>query len=102
MKLLLCVVIPCLNEEHTLADTCQSLGFGADCETEPDSVLILVDNGSEDGTRVVAEQVQNNAPTGTVVIAEEPERGYVPPRRKGNNLAAEIAVERRLPEQAIL
>ena len=92
--LFVCVVIPCLNEEQTLAATCKSLGFGAGCVTPEDTALILVDNGSTDFTRSVAEAIRGAAPLDAVIIGEEKARGYVPPRRCGNALAIKIAHSR--------
>lgn len=89
--LFVCVVIPCLNEEQTLAATCKSLGFGVGCVTPENTTLILVDNGSTDFTRSVAEAIRSAATLDAVIIGEEKERGYVPPRRCGNALAIKIA-----------
>jgi glycosyltransferase involved in cell wall biosynthesis len=92
--LFVCVVIPCLNEEQTLAATCEALGFGAGCIAPGHTALVLVDNGSTDRTRYVAEAIQGSAPRNSVIIGEEKERGYVPPRRYGNALAIELARSR--------
>ncbi len=97
------IVIPCLNEERGLAATCASLGFGvgrgvsgAECQ------LILVDNGSQDHTYAVMEQIQAASPSGSVVLAEEPQRGYVPPRRRGVLTAQQLAREAGRREDEIL
>ncbi|MEZ5959782.1 MAG: glycosyltransferase [Hyphomonadaceae bacterium] len=84
------VVMPCLNEEADLLNTCRSLGFGNGRPAPADATLILVDNGSEDSTRRVMEFVQINSPPGAVVLESESERGYVPPRHKGT-LSAKVA-----------
>jgi glycosyltransferase involved in cell wall biosynthesis len=77
-------------------------GFGIGSESVTDSSLIIVDNGSKDQTQAVAREVQNASPTRSVVLAEEPERGYVPPRRLGNVLAGEIAGTRGFSKEATL
>jgi hypothetical protein len=79
------VVMPCLNEEATLAEACLSLGFGRGASQNfgTDTTLVLVDNGSEDATWSVMEQIQRNSPPSSVVLIREPERGYVPPRHRG-------------------
>lgn len=78
------VVIPCLDEQATLAATCASLGFGAHPHSTPprDTLLVLVDNGSTDRTPEVMAMIQNQA-RGRVLLAHEAERGYVPPRDRG-------------------
>lgn len=74
-------VIPCFNEQDCLAATCTSLGFGLDMQQV--GRLVLVDNGSTDGTRAVMSEVQRALPAGRVLIVKEPQRGYVPARRAG-------------------
>ena len=101
-RLFIYVVIPCLNEEETLRDTCRSLGFGDNCDPAKDAVLILVDNGSEDRTQSVAQQIQNSAPADTIVLAQEQERGYVPARSRGCNVAAGLANMRGVAEDTVL
>lgn len=86
------VVIPCLNEQTTLLNTCLSLGFGTSFNKEKDDrYLILVDNGSTDDTIVVAEHVRGSSPAGRVFVIAESERGYVPPRHSGNIFAKVLA-----------
>ncbi len=78
------IVIPCLNEEATLARTCRSLGFGdADAPTPQEAELLLVDNGSIDHTRALMVAIAESSPPGSVRIFEEAERGFVPPRHRG-------------------
>jgi glycosyltransferase involved in cell wall biosynthesis len=89
--LLTAVVMPCLNEERTLEKTCRSLGFADSLERASNAKLIIVDNGSTDATLAIASDIQKNAEPGNVVIAQESERGYVPPRHRGNLVAREIA-----------
>lgn len=74
-----------------MAKTCASLGFGTQQSTSPNITLILVDNGSNDRTLDVAEAIRANSQPESVLIAHEPERGYVPPRHRGNLIAAELA-----------
>jgi hypothetical protein len=86
------VVLPCLNEEESLLSTCRSLGFGTSgVDQAPQAVLIIVDNGSTDNTISVAREIQNACLPGTVIIGREKERGYVPPRHRGNGLAKRFA-----------
>lgn len=75
------VVVPCLNEEDGLAATCASLGFGQG--GEPIGRLVLVDNGSTDGTSSVMRRVRDASPAGQVLLVQEPRRGYVSARRAG-------------------
>src|ERR1700722_10603930 len=62
------VVIPCLNEAENIEE-CVGLAFGALREGGLEGEVIVVDNGSEDGSAGLA----RNA--GATVI-EEPRRGY--------------------------
>jgi hypothetical protein len=90
------VVMPCLNEAELLGASCRSLGFGGSSSAQPKgTTLIVVDNGSTDDTLNVATEIQLNSAPGTVVIAREPERGYVPPRATGNRLASRLAAVRQ-------
>jgi len=102
MSALVAVVIPCLDEEEGLAATCHSLGFGDGAVRADDSFLILVDNGSVDGTADVAMRIRDASLPGTVILAKEKERGYVPPRRRGNALAMELAQTRGVPIDRVL
>lgn len=78
------VVMPCLNEEAGVEQAARSLGFGAGALPAKDDVdLVLVDNGSTDGTLDAMERVARGSRPGCVVIVEEAERGFVPPRRRG-------------------
>lgn len=96
------IVIPCLDEEATLRATCQSLGFGAANVAPPvDATLILVDNGSTDGTWDVMEGVQRISGA-QVVLSREPQRGYVPPRHRGVLVARDIEGRHGHPDQDVL
>lgn len=96
-------VMPCLNEEELLEGTCASLGFGETSVARPnDATLVLVDNGSDDGTWDVIGRIQQASPAGSVVAAHEPVRGYVPPRHRGTLIAREIAHDRGLAEDRVL
>lgn len=95
------IVIPCLNEKSNLESTCQSLGFGYG-ETPENSYLVIVDNGSTDETLVVAHNVQANSEKDTVFIEKESEKGYVPPRHKGNLKARNLANKFNWNENQVL
>ncbi|TWB87540.1 glycosyltransferase involved in cell wall biosynthesis [Bradyrhizobium macuxiense] len=100
---LVVLVLPCLNEEKTLAATCNSLGFGLDGQNQPaNAVLVMVDNGSVDDTPNIMSQIRFRSPAHTVIIRHEAERGYVPPRRAGIAFAQEIAQERHVSDQKTL
>ncbi|MBA1138719.1 glycosyltransferase family 2 protein [Mesorhizobium neociceri] len=94
------VVLPCLNEEAYLAETCLSLGFGGDA-SPPDTVLILVDNGSTDDTAAVMEIIKKNTPK-TVLLGQTLDRGYVPPRHLGVLMAKSFADEHGVPNEDLL
>jgi glycosyltransferase involved in cell wall biosynthesis len=97
------IVIPCLNEEHIISSTCASLGFGVGADTAPrETFLILVDNGSHDGTSRKMDEVKSRSPAGTVVIVGEPERGYVPARHRGVLEARHVAQAMGISEQDFL
>lgn len=86
------IVMPCFNEEAVLLRSCSSLGFGPEALTSraDNTTLILVDNASEDRTLSVIEAIRDSSPTGSVLIAHENTRGYVPPRHRGTVVAAEL------------
>lgn len=97
------IVMPCLNEAHVLNLTCRSLGFGEASENQPlDTTLIIIDNGSTDPTLSVAREVQRNSRPGSVILDQERERGYVPPRRTGNLLARDFATSGGMEPSRIL
>ena len=56
-----------------------------------DTTLILVDNASIDGTLPILEGIRQASPWESVQVAQEPERGYVPPRHRGIELAKALA-----------
>ncbi|MGI9106545.1 MAG: glycosyltransferase family 2 protein [Pyrinomonadaceae bacterium] len=86
------IVLPFLNEQETLANTCRSLGFGMGTNSTPRSAtLFLIDNGSTDGSADIAKQVKGDTLDGRVVIGYEPELGYVPPRHRGNMMVRAFA-----------
>lgn len=97
------VVMPCLNEQLTLKRSAASLGFGlGKLQNLSDTVLIMVDNASRDSTRAVMSEIQCASPNGAVILCDEAERGYVPPRVKGIAAAAEIAESRRIEPDELL
>ena len=96
------VVIPCLNESEVLGATVASLGFGADGGAG-EALLVLVDNGSTDGTRSLMEDIVGRSPAGASIrIASEPERGFVPARRAGILAARTFAIEHGMREDEAL
>lgn len=94
------IVIPCLNEERYLAATCASLGFGGG--QEPLGRLVLVDNGSDDGTAQVMLAIQQASPPGCVLITRELRRGHVAARRAGMGVVIAVALREKLPAQDVL
>jgi len=97
-------VIPCLNEEQYLTTAAASLGFGerAAVRADEDVHLILVDNGSTDGTLALMSEIAASSRPRTVHVVSEPERGFVPPRRRGVALAAEMAAGKGIPADRLL
>lgn len=86
------IVLPYLNEQHTLSDSCRSLGFGVGATATPtSSTLILVDNGSIDDSPQIAERIKEASRGASVITAREAERGIVPARRLCNSIARELA-----------
>lgn len=86
------IVIPCRNEERSVAATVRSLGFGTPGVAPPaDTTLILVDNASIDSTLPILEGIRQASAPGSVQVAQEPERGYIPPRHRGIELAKALA-----------
>lgn len=84
-------VIPCYNEESSIAQTCYSLGFGInDSKQNIRHLLVLIDNNSTDSTYSIIQKIQDNSKIGTVHIYTEMEVGYVPARHRGNELARSI------------
>lgn len=83
---LVAILLPFLNEESTLAATCASLGFGTPYPPD-DTYLILVDNASTDASPEIARSIQEASPNGRVLLVLEPERGFVPVRRRAVHVA---------------
>jgi glycosyltransferase involved in cell wall biosynthesis len=102
-KLATVIVVPCLNEQLCLAQTCASLGFGVGASKTPqDTYLIIVDNGSLDNTLQVARQILVSSKPTSVIIGHEPERGYIPPRHRGNVLAQQLCLENKWDQSQVL
>jgi hypothetical protein len=86
------LVMPCLDEVENLRATCASLGFGTGPDLSPPGTqLIIVDNGSSDSTLDIAEQVKRESKANAVLLEQEQERGFVPPRNHGNLTARAVA-----------
>jgi glycosyltransferase involved in cell wall biosynthesis len=97
------IVMPCLNEERELVAACASLGFGPHSATEKSGgTLVLVDNGSSDGTLELMRDIQQASPSGAVELTYELERGYVPPRRRGIDLVSQLTLEEGLNDEDVL
>lgn len=102
-EIIVMIVIPCFNEEGTLASTCASFGFGIGRETKSlKAILFIIDNNSTDLTIVIAENIKSNSSKDTVFIGHEKEQGFVPPRHKGNLIAKELALTLNLPLDSVL
>ncbi len=103
MRPVTAVVLPSLNEESNLKATSESLGF---CEShashQSTNLLFIIDNGSTDGTLEVAREIQHRSGRNSVFIAQEPERGYVPPRHTGNMIVKSLAEQRGLDLSDVL
>jgi len=95
------IVIPCLDEEAGLGATCASLGFMPGRPAPAATDLVLVDNGSIDGTPAVMASIRHRFPD-NVFVVREPERGYVPPRHRGVLAAQEIAERHRIEASDVL
>jgi hypothetical protein len=85
-------VMPCLNEEEMVEAASCSLGFGfGAAPAASDVYLVLVDNGSTDGTLAIMKQIADQSRKGSVAIIEEPIKGFVPPRRCGALFVKKLA-----------
>lgn len=94
------VVMPCLNEVHYVDHAIASL-LGAAADAPLDAQLVVVDNGSSDGTLDLLSDVAKSF-AGRVHILEERRRGFVPPRDTGVRAAAAIADNLGLPPEDVL
>lgn len=97
------IVLPFLNEQESLSSTCHSLGFGLDTNSiARNATLFMIDNGSSDDSLKIAESIRESSYEGSVIIGHESERGYVPPRHRGNLLAREYAKSKGWSEGDVL
>jgi|GEM_PF-988069 len=97
------IVLPFLNEQISLINTCYSLGFGLGARaTSQNIMLFMIDNGSTDDSVQIAESIKSTSRINSVVIGYESERGYVPPRHKGNLLAREYSESKGWDERNVL
>lgn len=97
------IVLPFLNEQESLTNTCRSLGFGIGSNSTPlSATLFLIDNGSTDDSISIAEKVKTSSREGSVLIGHELERGYVPPRHRGNIMAQTLARSMSISSQDVL
>ena len=81
--------MPCLNEVDHVADAIASL-LGTPDAVRRNTHLVVVDNGSTDGTLPLLDRLRAQHPC-NLHVAHEGVRGYVPPRRRGVTAAAGIA-----------
>ena len=101
--MLVVVAMPCLDEEGGVKPVCRSLGFGSSAERSGvAAVLVLVDNGSRDGTLSAMERVAACSQTGSVRVVREPSMGFVPARHRGALEARRVAGERGVSEDEVL
>jgi len=101
--MLVVVAMPCLDEEAGVEPVCRSLGFGPSAEQPGvESVLVLVDNGSRDGTLSAMQRVAAGSPMGSVRVVREPSVGFVPARHRGALEARRVAGERGVSEDDVL
>lgn len=84
------IVIPCLNEAAYIAATCESLGFDGVSPPPAECHLVLVDNGSTDGTLDYCHMLKADYGS-SVVVVREPTRGHVPARHHGNVVSGQMA-----------
>lgn len=94
------VVMPCLDEVDYVGDAVASLLQPAG-DGGPEPLVVVVDNGSSDGTLEMLADIDRRHP-GRIHVELEAERGYVPPRRRGVAAAARISGERGVPRREVL
>lgn len=99
-KVLTFIVMPCFNEAVLIEQAVQSLGY-APSEGNSDAQLIIVDNGSTDGTINILERLSHDN-NQQIHVMHEAERGYVAPRRKGVAEAALLARRLKCPAEEVL
>lgn len=84
------VVMPCLDEVGVVADAIASLGFIAEGGCPLGTHLVVVDNGSTDGTLRLLHGIRDGS-RAPIHVVSEPVRGFVPPRRRGVEEAHAVA-----------
>ena len=95
------VVMPCLDEVDLVAGAIASLGFSGEESPPPDTRLVVVDNGSTDGTIPLLKEIRSRS-RATVHIVTEAVRGFVPPRRRGVAEAQGVARSLGVTEDDVL
>jgi dolichyl-phosphate beta-glucosyltransferase len=75
----LALVVPCHDEEQRL----QPEAFQSFLASHPSAHLVLVDDGSGDGTRAVLERIRAAAPASVTVLGHAPRRGKAETVRVG-------------------
>lgn len=93
-------VMPCLDEANFVGEAVRSL-LQSTNDDGPELTVVVVDNGSTDGTLDVLADLARRDPH-RVRVEVEPNRGYVPPRRRGVAVAAQIASEMAVPTCDVL
>ena len=81
-------IIPFFNEEENLINTCHSLGFGNGHHISENNHLILVNNNSTDGSKLIAEEMSKQQ---SIYLINENVQGIVPARHAGNLFAKKIS-----------
>ena len=79
MRPFVSILIPAYNAERWIADTMES----AIAQTWPRKEIIVVDDGSTDGTRAVAQQFESNE----VQVVTQPNQGAAAARNKAFSLS---------------
>lgn len=95
------VVVPCLDEEANVEGVGLSLGFGRRGGSSV-ATLVLVDNGSTDGTVQAMAELADCSEPGAVVVVHEPERGFVPARHRGALEARRLVQSLGLDEDKVV
>lgn len=83
------VIVPAYNEEVGISDTLASLA----AQQDPNFTLLVVDNGSTDGTRAVVSEFARENPRIRIEIVSEPVKGTGVAADTGMRLAIDAGAE---------